>query len=139
MPLREALAFVYDALTGFDLKQHIKIIASGKVATGFDLVKNFALGADMCNSARAMMMAKLAEATKDVDVYLVLDDFTGLRFPGPAVLTGARPRFISRNQQMRVQELRWSATVRGRPWLLQASAVTASVSQGHRGRSFGRA
>ncbi|RYE12343.1 MAG: FMN-binding glutamate synthase family protein, partial [Sphingobacteriales bacterium] len=49
MPLREGLAFVYDALTGFDLKQHIKIIASGKVATGFDLLKNFALGADMCN------------------------------------------------------------------------------------------
>jgi glutamate synthase domain-containing protein 2 len=57
MPLREALAFIYDALTGFDLKKHIKIIASGKVATGFDLVKNFALGADMCNSARGMMFA----------------------------------------------------------------------------------
>ncbi|WP_428331242.1 FMN-binding glutamate synthase family protein [Mucilaginibacter sp.] len=57
MPLREALAFVYDALTGFDLKKHIRIIASGKVATGFDLVKNFALGADMCNSARGMMFA----------------------------------------------------------------------------------
>lgn len=57
MPLREALAFVYDALTGFDLKKHIKLIASGKVATGFDLVKNFSLGADMCNSARGMMFA----------------------------------------------------------------------------------
>lgn len=57
MPLRDALAFVYDCLTGFDLKQHIKIIASGKIATGFDLVKNFALGADICNSARGMMMA----------------------------------------------------------------------------------
>ena len=57
MPLRESLAFVYDALIGFDLKKHIKIIASGKVATGFDLVKNFALGADMCNSARGMMFA----------------------------------------------------------------------------------
>ncbi|MCJ8211105.1 FMN-binding glutamate synthase family protein [Mucilaginibacter sp. RS28] len=57
MPLREALAFVYDALVGFDLKKHIRIIASGKVATGFDLVKNFALGADMCNSARGMMFA----------------------------------------------------------------------------------
>ncbi|MES2277354.1 MAG: FMN-binding glutamate synthase family protein [Bacteroidota bacterium] len=57
MPLREALAFVYDALTGFDLKKYIKVIASGKVATGFDLVKNFALGADMCNSARGMMFA----------------------------------------------------------------------------------
>jgi len=57
MPLREALAFVYDSLNGFALKRHIKIIASGKVATGFDLVKNLSLGADMCNSARAMMLA----------------------------------------------------------------------------------
>ena len=57
MPLREALAFVYDVLTGFDVKKHIRLIASGKVATGFDLVKNFALGADMCNSARGMMFA----------------------------------------------------------------------------------
>jgi hypothetical protein len=48
---------VYDALIGFNIKRHIKIIASGKVATGFDLVKNFALGADMCNSARGMMFA----------------------------------------------------------------------------------
>ncbi|MEW6469610.1 MAG: FMN-binding glutamate synthase family protein [Bacteroidota bacterium] len=57
MPLRDAVAFVYDALNGFALKRHIKIIASGKVATGFDLVKNLSLGADMCNSARAMMLA----------------------------------------------------------------------------------
>lgn len=57
MPLRDALAFVYDTLHGFGLKKHIKIIASGKVHTGFDLVKNISLGADMCNSARAMMLA----------------------------------------------------------------------------------
>jgi glutamate synthase domain-containing protein 2 len=57
MPLRDALAFVYDTLHGFGLKKHIKIIASGKVHTGFDLVKNFALGADMCNAARAMMIS----------------------------------------------------------------------------------
>ncbi len=57
MPLREGLAFVYDALHGFGIKKHIKIIASGKVHTGFDLVKNFSLGADMCNGARAMLLA----------------------------------------------------------------------------------
>lgn len=57
MPLRDALAFVYDTLTGFDLKKYVKIIASGKVVTGFDIVKNFALGADACNTARGMMLA----------------------------------------------------------------------------------
>lgn len=57
MPLREAVAFVYDVLTGFGLKKHIKIIAAGKVSSGFDIIKNIALGADACNSARGMMFA----------------------------------------------------------------------------------
>ncbi len=57
MPLREALAFISDCLSGFGLRQHIKIIASGKIITGFHLVKNMALGADICNSARGMMLA----------------------------------------------------------------------------------
>ena len=57
MPLREALAFVADCLTGFGLKQQIKIIASGKIISAFHLVKNMALGADICNSARGMMLA----------------------------------------------------------------------------------
>jgi glutamate synthase domain-containing protein 2 len=56
-PLREGVAFVYDVLTGFDIKKHIKIIASGKITSGFDLVKNIALGADVCNTARGMMFA----------------------------------------------------------------------------------
>jgi glutamate synthase domain-containing protein 2 len=57
MPLREALAFVDDALTGFGLRDEIRIIAAGKVFTGFHLARNFALGADIINSARGMMMA----------------------------------------------------------------------------------
>jgi glutamate synthase domain-containing protein 2 len=57
MPLREALAFVDDCLTGFGLRRWICIIASGKVFTAFHLVKNLALGADLCNSARGMMLA----------------------------------------------------------------------------------
>ena len=57
MPLRDALAFVDDALNGFALRRHIRVIASGKVSTGFEIVKNMSLGADMCNSARAMMLA----------------------------------------------------------------------------------
>ena len=44
-------------MIGFGLRDKIKLIASGKVATGFDMVQKIALGADICNSARAMMMA----------------------------------------------------------------------------------
>ncbi|MCB9235499.1 MAG: FMN-binding glutamate synthase family protein [Bacteroidia bacterium] len=57
MPMRDGLAFVYDALVGFDLKKDIKLIASGKVATSFHLFRALALGADACNCARAFMMA----------------------------------------------------------------------------------
>jgi glutamate synthase domain-containing protein 2 len=57
MPLREGLDFVTDILTGFDLKKHVKVIASGKISSGFDIVKNIALGADICNAARGMMFA----------------------------------------------------------------------------------
>ena len=57
MPLIEALAFVHDALTGFDLRKDIKILASGKMVSGFHLLRAMALGADVCYSARAMMMA----------------------------------------------------------------------------------
>ena len=57
MPFREGLAFVHDTLTGFDLRKDIRVLASGKIASGFDIFRAHALGADACNSARAMMMA----------------------------------------------------------------------------------
>lgn len=57
MPLRDALAFVYDCLNGFGIKDQIKIIASGKVISGFDIIRCLSIGADVCNSARGMMFA----------------------------------------------------------------------------------
>jgi len=56
-PFREGLAFVYNALVGFGIKKDISIVASGKIVTAFDMFRAIALGADVCNSARAMMMA----------------------------------------------------------------------------------
>ncbi|MDF2180249.1 FMN-binding glutamate synthase family protein [Aliiglaciecola sp. CAU 1673] len=57
MPLRDAIAFVDDCLVGFDLRDDIRVIASGKVLSAFHLVKYLGLGADLCNSARGMMLA----------------------------------------------------------------------------------
>ena len=57
MPLLDAIAFVDDALRGFGIREHIKIDCSGKILTGFNIVRAMALGADFCNSARAMMLA----------------------------------------------------------------------------------
>ena len=56
-PLKEGLVLVHNALVAADLRQHVRVIASGKVATGFSLATHMALGADSCNAARAMMFA----------------------------------------------------------------------------------
>ncbi|HRE51145.1 MAG TPA: FMN-binding glutamate synthase family protein [Flavitalea sp.] len=56
-PMMDGLAFVQNMLVGFGIRKHIRIIASGKILTGFHLLRAIALGADCCNSARAMMMA----------------------------------------------------------------------------------
>ena len=56
-PLTEGLMMVHNALVGVGLRDRVKICASGKVATGSDIVKRLAQGADYTNAARAMMMA----------------------------------------------------------------------------------
>ncbi|WP_435818795.1 FMN-binding glutamate synthase family protein [Kitasatospora cineracea] len=57
MPLTEGLLTVHDALLGTGLRDRVRIGASGKVATGSDLVKRLVQGADYTNAARAMMFA----------------------------------------------------------------------------------
>jgi glutamate synthase domain-containing protein 2 len=56
-PLREGLLTVTDTLMKYNLRKNIRVICSGKIITGFDVVKMLALGADTCNSARGMMLA----------------------------------------------------------------------------------
>ncbi len=56
-PLREGLLFVHNALVGINIREKIKIGASGQIITGFGMAINLALGADWCNSARGFMFA----------------------------------------------------------------------------------
>lgn len=57
LPINVALPFVKNSLVGCNLRQQIRIIASGKIVTGFDVLQKIALGADVCNMARPMMFA----------------------------------------------------------------------------------
>lgn len=57
MPLYDALAFVTRTLDFYNLRGHIKVIAAGKIITGFDILKVLALGASACYSARGMMLS----------------------------------------------------------------------------------
>ena len=57
MPLRDGLAFVHSALLGANLRDRIKLGASGKITSAFDMARVMALGADWCNAARGFMFA----------------------------------------------------------------------------------
>jgi glutamate synthase domain-containing protein 2 len=69
-PLIEGMTLVHNLLIGAGLRDRVKIISAGKVwdgsfitlshfqvVSGFSLVKQLALGADLCNCARGMMFA----------------------------------------------------------------------------------
>jgi glutamate synthase domain-containing protein 2 len=86
-PLDDGLNFAHNVLKGFGIRHLVKIIAAGKVIDGFSIITKFALGADICNCARGMMMAlgciqalrcntnqcPTGVATQDPELYKLLD------------------------------------------------------------------
>ncbi len=56
-PLREGLMLVHNTLVGANLRARVKIGASAKIVTAFDIARSMAMGADWCNSARGFMFA----------------------------------------------------------------------------------
>lgn len=57
MPLEPALIFVNKTLTNYSIRDKIRIISSGKIISGYSILKTIAMGADLCNSARGFMFA----------------------------------------------------------------------------------
>ena len=57
MPLQEGLRLVHNTLVGANLRDEIRLGASGKIISAFDMARTLALGADWCNSARGFMFA----------------------------------------------------------------------------------
>lgn len=57
MPLREGLLFVHNVLVGAGLRDSIRVGASGKVVSAFDIASLLAIGADWVNAARGFMFA----------------------------------------------------------------------------------
>ncbi|WP_426473197.1 FMN-binding glutamate synthase family protein [Chryseobacterium balustinum] len=57
MPLEPALIFVNRTLRNYNLRNKLRVIASGKVLTSLDILRAVAMGADMCNNARGFMFS----------------------------------------------------------------------------------
>lgn len=56
-PLQEGLVFVHNTLVGLNIRDKIKLGASGKIITAFDMARAFALGADWINSGRGFLFS----------------------------------------------------------------------------------
>ncbi|MHA6332387.1 FMN-binding glutamate synthase family protein [Qipengyuania sp. CAU 1752] len=57
MPLREGTIWIRNMLVGTGLKNQVSIGMAGKIYSGAQMAKAFALGADWCNAARPFMFA----------------------------------------------------------------------------------
>jgi len=57
MPMRDGLLFAHNTLVGAGLRQKLRLAASGKIVSAFDIACVLAIGADWSNSARAFMFA----------------------------------------------------------------------------------
>lgn len=118
-PLRDGLSFVVDCLIGFDLKKDIRVIASGRVFSGFHIVRLLAQGADLCNSARGMMMAlgcvQSLECNKDTCP-------TGVATQQPALYKG----LVVADKKRRVANFH-KATIKAVIELISAAGLTNTV------------
>lgn len=57
MSIRESLPMVVDTLSSYDLREHIRVIASGKLVTSSEVALALCMGADFAVSARGFMFA----------------------------------------------------------------------------------
>lgn len=57
MPFEPALIFVNKTLVFFGIRDKIRVICSGKIISGYSILRAVALGADICNSARGFMFS----------------------------------------------------------------------------------
>ncbi|MGE3611502.1 MAG: FMN-binding glutamate synthase family protein [Bacteriovoracaceae bacterium] len=57
MPGQDAIVFVVDTLRGFNLKNDIRVFASGKLTSAFGIIRHLCLGVDACYAARPFLLS----------------------------------------------------------------------------------
>ena len=57
VPGKDALIYVVNKLNQVGLKEKIKVIATGKITTAFDIIRLLCMGADATYAARSMLLA----------------------------------------------------------------------------------
>ncbi|MBX2861645.1 MAG: FMN-binding glutamate synthase family protein [Vampirovibrio sp.] len=63
--LDDAIVYVHNVLSGLNIREQVKIIASGRVFTEREIILKLARGADICATARGIMVAAGCEQQRD--------------------------------------------------------------------------
>lgn len=131
MPLREGLVIVRNALVGCDLKQDVRLAASGKIHDAYSIAANCALGADWCNAARPFMFALGCVMTKKCHTGKCP---TGVATQDPmrqyALVVPDKARRVARYHERTVKSLKELLAAAGltHPGLLQPSHLCHRIS-----------
>ena len=56
-PMHEALMLVHNTLVGLGLRDRVRLVGAGRIASAFDIARTIAMGADWCNAGRGFMFA----------------------------------------------------------------------------------
>ncbi|MCA9629527.1 MAG: FMN-binding glutamate synthase family protein [Myxococcales bacterium] len=134
-PLVDALILVHNTLTGIGVRHQVKIIASGRIITGFDIAHKLALGADLVYSARGMMFALGCIQARRCNSN---DCPTGIATQDPRLIRGLvvsdkaeRVANFQRNTLHAFQELLGATGLEHpsqlRPWHIQRRVTTTRV------------
>ena len=57
LPMHEALMLVHNTLVGLGLRDRVRLVGAGRIASAFDIARTVAMGADWCNAGRGFMFA----------------------------------------------------------------------------------
>ena len=57
LPMHEALMLVHNTLVGLGLRDRVRLVGAGRIASAFDIARTIAMGADWCNAGRGFMFA----------------------------------------------------------------------------------
>lgn len=137
-PLAEGLSLAHALLVGAGLrdpmdksKSKVALIASGKILTGFSMYKNFALGADACNAARAFLFSLGCIQALKCNTNTCP---TGITTQDPELSWGLDPSY----KQIRVANFQ-RATVESCVELMEATGTEswATIKPGHVTRRVG--
>ncbi len=121
-PLREGLMFVHNALVGLNIRDHIKLGASGKIITAYEMVRVMALGAPTGATRRAASCSRSAVSSRSAATRTSVQQELRRRTPSGNARSLSRKRRAGSHLFIRRPFWRWPR------WSLPRDSITRPIS-----------